>query len=247
MGVERTRLVVTRAGHRLRVETSSGALTPRVLATTATSTRVTLVATTALLLGGDEVELDIAVGPDAALDLSDLSAMVAYHGRGRGSRLTTRIELHERAQLVWRAEPFVVSDGADTCRDLNIDAASSARALIRDTVILGRTGEAGGDVVARTRIAVDGRPVLVEDFDLRAGGSRSLPGVLRGERVVDQLTRIADDAQHIPAPPPTPHGLTVLTPVGPARMWRWAGSAMHESPLPHVLSKLLDVGSRWGR
>ena len=40
-------------------------------------------ATTALLLGGDAVELVVEVGPGAVLDLFDVAGTVAYHGRGR--------------------------------------------------------------------------------------------------------------------------------------------------------------------
>ena len=45
-----------------------------------------LVGQTALLLGGDAVELDVRVGPGARLELCDVAGTVAYDGRGRSAR-----------------------------------------------------------------------------------------------------------------------------------------------------------------
>jgi urease accessory protein len=55
--------------------------------------RIGLLATTALLLGGDEVELNVAVGAGTRLDLFDIAGTVAYHGRGRAAAWHVRIEL----------------------------------------------------------------------------------------------------------------------------------------------------------
>ncbi|WP_226347055.1 urease accessory protein UreD [Agilicoccus flavus] len=234
------RLDVRLEGHRVRVVTRSDLLAPRVLATSATSARVTLVATTALLLGGDEVDLHVYVGPGATLDLSDIAATVAYDGRGAACRWSARVEVAPGARFVWREEPFVVADGADASRELVLDVASGARAWVRDTVVLGRHGERGGDLVASTVLRVDGRPALVETLDLRAARGagpalRDLPGVLRRDRVVDQLTIVGADL-------PTPStgadvpGLVTLDPEGPARLLRWTGADTHLSPIGAILA-----------
>ncbi len=70
---------------RHQVRTSAGLLRAQRLHGPADRVRVALVGQTALLLGGDEVGLDVEVGPGAVLDLSDIAGTVAYHGRGRAA------------------------------------------------------------------------------------------------------------------------------------------------------------------
>ena len=89
--------------------------------------RIGLLATTALLLGGDEVEIEVSVGEGMRLDLFDIAGTVAYHGRGRPAAWHVRIELADGAELRYRGEPFVVADGADVHRTLRVDARGHGR------------------------------------------------------------------------------------------------------------------------
>ena len=97
------------------------------------------------------------------LELSDVAGTVAYHGRGRSASWSTRIELDAGAELVYAGQPFVVADGAEVSRTLRLDAAAGASAIIRETLILGRTGEVGGSVRNRSVIRREGVDLLVED------------------------------------------------------------------------------------
>lgn len=159
--------------------------------------RIALVATTALLLGGDTVEVDVHVGAGARLELSDVAATVAYHGRGRPASWATRIELAEGAEILYAGQPFVVADGAEVSRTLTVGAAAGASALIRETLILGREGEVGGVVRSRSVVRREGTELMIEHQDLEPG-SRGRPGLLGTARVIDSLLALGVDPGPVP-------------------------------------------------
>ena len=162
-------------------------LTPRVVRRSASTAEVALVATTATLLGGDELRLRVEVGPNLRLDLRDVAGTVAYHGRGQACLVDVSLVVHPGAVLAWAGEPLVVSDGARVTRRLYADVADDAALLLRDRVALGRSGEAGGALKCHTNMRYAGRPALVEDLTF---GPASGPGVLGFARVVDSLTAL---------------------------------------------------------
>lgn len=196
----------------------------RPTANTADGCRIGLVATTALLLGGDTVELVIEVGQGAALELFDVAGTVAYHGRGKPAAWHTALVVAEGGRLHYRGEPFVVADGADVTRQLQVDMAGGARCRLRETVILGRSGERGGRLQTRTEACCDGRPVWLEEqvWD----GDRTLPGILGPHRVVDALIDLG------PGPPPIVPGMVAYgLPDDAGTVLRHLGSELAESPL----------------
>ena len=178
------------AGSAVRVRTRSSLLAPRILRVTPTSARVALVATTALLLAGDEAELDIVVGDGVALEIVEVAATVAYAGRGGACSWSANLSVAEGASLRWPGEPFVVATDARATRTTRADIADGGSLMLRDTLVLGRHGEAGGELVARTDISHAGRPALVEEFRLAADDDA--PGIRGGRRVVDAVGRIDD-------------------------------------------------------
>ncbi len=192
-----TRIEVTCRDRRSIFRSTAGLLRAQRLHGPPDVCRVALVATTALLLGGDEVDLEVYVGPGARLELSDVAGTVAYHGRGRSAGWSTRIELDNGAGLVYRGQPFVVADGAEARRLLSLDAAPSATALIRETLIFGRAGEVGGSVHDRLLVRRAGRELLIEDQCLDPA-KRQRPGVLGPHRVVDTLLALGCDPGSVP-------------------------------------------------
>ena len=213
-----------------RVRMRHGLLRGQRVHATGARVRVGLVATQALLLGGDGVELEVWVGPDASLDLFDVAGTVAHHGRGRPASWTTILRVGAGGRLSYAGEPFVVADGADITRRMIIDLDDAASARIRETVILGRHGEVGGRLRNLTTIRRCGREVLVEDQHL--GPERRSPGLLGDLRVLD--TVIALEQPSLAQPPPEqPAGDGVryaLTEPG-ASLTRYLGTGLAESPL----------------
>ena len=196
-------------------------------------TRIALVATEALLLGGDTVELDIALDQGARLELFEVAGTVAYHGGGRQSAWRTRITLAAGAKLRWQGKPFVVADGADVERSLDLDLEPSATAVLREFVILGRSGERGGRLRNRTCLRVDREPVLLEDqhFD---GTTRLLPGILGDQRVVDTVMTLGPC--QVPQPPPNSASFSLLG--GHGTLVRHLGCQAAESPIPDLYATL---------
>nr|WP_276610792.1 urease accessory protein UreD [Kineococcus siccus] len=140
-------------------------------------------------MAGDEVHLDVVVGDGCALDVVEVAGTVAYDGRGGPpSAWTVRARVGDGARLLWHGEPFVVASGADVVRRVEVDLAAGARALLRDVLVLGRSGEEGGALLATTRARLAGRALLAEDLDLREPGVRRSPALLGAARCLDTVT-----------------------------------------------------------
>lgn len=217
----RTVVEVERAGERVRCVLRAGHLSPRVLEQSGAGVRVALVATGALLLGGDHVQVEVRVGDGVTLELVETSGTVAYHGRGQAASWTADVHVGRGASLVWDALPFVVSDGADVTRTTNLHVHDEGAALLRETLVLGRDGQRGGLLRSATRAVVGGTDLLVEELDLTGG--HTAPGVLGDARVVDSVLLAgvrapADDE---------PNGVVVLDLHGPGTLARAVGTAAH--------------------
>ncbi len=226
-------------GGRARLDLRGGLVSPRVVRQDAASAEVALVATTATLLGGDELRLDVEVGPGLRLDLRDVAGTVAYHGRGRGALVAVSLVVHPGAVLVWAGEPLVVCDGAQVVRDLDVEVAETGRLLLRDRVALGRTGQGGGELTCRTTMAYAARPAMVEDLTL-GGETASGPGVLGGKRVVDTVIALGWRPASAPGP-------AVFTLHEPGALARQLVTAAHDSTLPHLwMQWMSQIGSGAG-
>ena len=220
-----TRIVVERSADRHRVTLGPGLLRGQLTRNTPGGCRIGLLATSALLLGGDEVVVEVVVGPGACLELFDVAGTVAYHGRGRPASWRVAIEIGAGASLVWAGQPFVVSDGADVTRVLEADLAPTARLALRETLVIGRAGQHGGRLLNRTALRVDGVPILVEDQLLDPAGIRDRPGMLGGHRVVDTVITVGDV-------PPGPAAATRYSLVGGrGALTRYLGRELADSPL----------------
>lgn len=226
---------------RLRTHLRTGLLRPQLLHGPPDRCRVGLLATTALLLGGDAVRLEVDVGPGVTLELTDIAGTVAYDGRDRAASWSVHLSVADGGRLRWSGEPFVVADGADVARDLSLELATGAQALLRETVVLGRSGQVGGRLHNRTTVRSEGRPVLVEDTLLDPATHRRLPGMLGDLRVIDTLLAVGLD------PPSGPvDGSTLYRLAGPrATLRRHLGTDLAASPLHQVWrSALLPADAR---
>ncbi|WP_222844019.1 urease accessory protein UreD [Cellulosimicrobium sp. CUA-896] len=222
---------------RVRCDLHLGPLSPRVLSTGPGVARVALVATRALLLGGDHVRVEVCVGEGVELELVEVSGTVAYPGRGRAASWHVDVRVADGGLLVWDALPFVVAQEADVDRRTDVELGRDAAALLRETIVLGRTGETGGRVRTRTRAerAHDGE-LFVEDLDL--GRDRSLPGILGTARVVDSVllvgARPPDPGDGSPAGAAAGSDPLRLDLDGPGAVARHLGAGTHDSGLAAV-------------
>ena len=227
-----TRIAVTRRGGRQRLDLVGGLLRPQVVLDRPDHTRIGLVATSALLLGGDEVELEVRVGPDASLELFDVAGTVAYHGRGQSASWRVTVVVDDGACLDYDGAPFVVSDGADVLRTLDLGLGPGASVRLRETVVLGRFGQLGGRLRSRTAITVGGRQVLLEDQLLDPFGIRQGPGMLGSHRVIDSVIAVGPHAVGVNKPSSLPDGAVRFGLVGGVgSLTRYLGADVAGSPL----------------
>ncbi|WP_158280903.1 urease accessory protein UreD [Promicromonospora sp. AC04] len=188
----------------MRVRTSDGLLAARLVARDGTRAEVALVAGGAMLLGGDHVIVSVRVDPGCALTLTDVGGTVAYDGDGKACRWDADIRLGPGAGLTWAGLPFVVASGADVRRTTTARLATDARLTLRETVVLGRSGECGGRITLRTDVADDVGPILVEE--LTAAGDHPVPGVLGDHAVIDTVTDVRGSPPDGPGDPGGPGG-----------------------------------------
>ena len=197
-----TLIAVDPAPGRARVTHTPGPIAARVQRVDPDGARVALVATTALLLGGDHVEFDVRVGPGGWLDVVETAGTVAYDAQGVASGWTVRARLGAGARLTWNGEPFVIADGADVHRVTELDLAPGAVACLRETLVFGRVGEAGGALRSTSRVRLDETELLIEDLDLTEAAVRTAPGLLGACRVVDSVLLLGSAAPPEPVLPP---------------------------------------------
>jgi urease accessory protein len=176
--------------------------------------RVALVPEQAVLLAGDHVTVSVRVGAGRALEIVEPGGTVAYAMRGQQARWDVTVELEDAGRLVWHGEPFVVAEGADVRRTLTVRLAAAASLVLRETLVLGRSGEAPGRLRCRTEIARQGSPVLVEDLNSATG--------LGPHRVLDQVLHLGAGCEA------GEHSMVLES---GDTLDRWLGAETHASPL----------------
>jgi urease accessory protein len=176
---------VERRGPRSVVTRCSGSapLAPRLLTPSRSwLAAVALVQTAGGPLGGDAVEIEVDVGPDAALDLRTIAATVVLRGP-EPARQVVRARVADGARLRVGAEPVIVVAGARYESVIDVDLGADAAALVHETFVRGRSHEPGGAARALLRCDLQGRPLLRDAVSLDAPGAASdSPAVVAGAR-----------------------------------------------------------------
>jgi len=99
-------------------------------------------------LPGDELRLDVEVGPGARLEVRSVAASLALPGRpgAAASRLEVHATVAAGATLRWLPEPLIAAAG---CRHLvrtDVRVAEGGALVWRDDLVCGRHGEPSGSV-----------------------------------------------------------------------------------------------------
>jgi urease accessory protein len=147
--------------------------------------------------------------------------------RGGGARWDVDIEAEDGGCLVWHGEPFVVAEGADVARTLRVDLGATSVVTLRETLVLGRSGEEPGRLRSRTDVSRDGAPVLLEELDSDVGLG------------VDQVLALGGFEAQAPErrrTSATEPGSMVLA--SGDRLRRWLGAETHASPIHGCYSRL---------
>lgn len=228
-----TRIEVSSGVERARVVLGAGAVVPRLVERGPSSARIALVAGGALLLGGDEVSIEVDVGDGCTLDLEEIGGTVAYRADGRPSTWTVTVRVGRDASLAWAGLPFVVSDGAAVVRRMDVRLTGGGVALLRETLVLGRSGERGGWIDTTLAAGDDDGPILHERLVVEGGAP--MVGVLGEHRVLDTVSALGF------RPPPIGPAGTVLDLDEPGAVSRFLGADTHASPLDQTWSVWRDA------
>jgi urease accessory protein len=168
--------------------------------------QVHLVGTLAGPLGGDDVEVRVAVGPGARLAVRGVAATLVYPARGvAASELRLVADVAAGGHLDLAPEPTIVCAGAHLTATTRVTLAAGATLRLLEEVVLGRAREAPGGWRGRTVVTRDGVPVLSHTLrsDVLIGGG--------GEpaRVVATLLDVGGDVRG----EPRTHGGAVAMPL----------------------------------
>ncbi|MGW2631019.1 urease accessory protein UreD [Streptomyces chattanoogensis] len=191
-----------------------------------TQARVCIVGAMSAPLGGDRLRIEATVQRGAALHVISAAATLALRGPTSGhATYDVHLTVGEHAQLHWLPKPLICAAGSDLRQTWTIDLAPTARLVLREEQILGRTGEPSGHVTTRLTVRRGGRTLLDQQAAYGPGEPGwDGPAVLAGHRATGQLLtldpafeEIIPDVQLLGDAPQD--GQAVLTPLaGPATL-----------------------------
>ncbi|MGW8376883.1 urease accessory protein UreD [Streptomyces sp. ODS28] len=210
-----------RGGTRLPLRSGEGPLALRRTRAHGSWARVTLVGAMSAPLNGDQLSIVARVEDGARLRMDGSAATIALPGRGGDSAsYETDLTVGEGAEAHWLPEPVISAAGSDLRQSVRVRIARTARLVLRDEQVLGRTGEAPGRLRTRLTVHREGRPLLDQELAYGEGAPGwDGPAVLAGRRAVGQLL-IVDPEFEKDGPPAArvlEGGTAAVTPLaGPA-------------------------------
>jgi urease accessory protein len=184
-----TRIEVVADPVRDRVLLTTGLHSPRRLPAADGVVRIALIAASALLLAGDHVRIEVVATGPVHLEIVETAGTVAYAMRGGSAGWDVDIELSDQAELTWHGEPFIVSEEADVTRSTQLRLETGSTAAIRESLVLGRSGENGGTLRTTQEALLDGQLLLAEDLDLTPDARQGW-AILGAARCLDSVTTL---------------------------------------------------------
>jgi urease accessory protein len=128
------------------------------------------------LVGGDRLELDVSVCARSSALLTTPAAQKLYRSGGRTSRQRAKLRVEEGASLEWLPGENIVFQGADGVLETEVEVAPGGTFAGWDIGCFGRpaAGERfeQGRLRSAFRLSRNGRPLLVERFELCGGSSQ---------------------------------------------------------------------------
>ncbi|MFI0817527.1 urease accessory protein UreD [Streptomyces sp. NPDC021098] len=182
---------------------------------------VTVVGAMSAPLGGDRIALTATVGPGARLRVGSSAATLALPGRSaEPAHYAIRLTVADDATLHWLPEPLISAHGSDLRMTTTVELAPTARLVLREEQILGRSGEPPGALTSRLTVHRAGRPLLDQELGYGPGAPGWDGGaVLGGHRAAGQLLVVDPAFEGDPVQPRLLGDTAVVTPLtGPAAL-----------------------------
>jgi urease accessory protein len=196
---------------------------------------VYLVGTAAGPLGGDDLTLDIDVGPGTCLVIRSAAGMLLLPGpHGGVSALRISARIGPGGRLDYAPQPTVAAAGCDHRAGAQIELAAGATLRWREEMVLGRHGEPSGQCTSRLDVTVAGVPAYRGELTMGHPETDHSSAVLDGAGAVGSVLLV--DAARPPPSAAVHDGLAVLPLAGPgAAVTATARDAM-------ILARRLDLG-----
>jgi len=158
------------------------------------------VTTSGGLVGGDVLDVDIALAPGAEALIVPQAAEKIYRSAGADCRVHVALRAEAGARLEWLPQETILFDGARLRRETTIDATAGARVLAGEILVLGRLARRErltyGLVRESWTVRRDGRPVWSDALHLDGdiGATTRRAAVLGGAGAFATAVYVADDA-----------------------------------------------------
>jgi len=163
-------VAATPSGTRRTTTREDGSLRVRFPNACAGGPEAVLVNTAGGIAGGDRFAVDLALDAGAQLTVTTAAAEKIYRSLGPDACLDVCATLKDGAELTWLPQETILFDRARLARTITIALARSAKLLLVETIVFGRSamGETvrAGSVIDRWRVRRDGRLIFAENFRL---------------------------------------------------------------------------------
>ncbi|MCB0968100.1 MAG: urease accessory protein UreD [Ilumatobacter sp.] len=166
--------------------------------------RIMLAATAAAPVGGDELDLDVVVGPGATAAIGSIGAMLVWPSPNpTSSSMLTTITVGAGAHLTFAPEPTITVAGSHHRATTRVDLEPGATCELTEEFSLGRSGEPAGTVETSFRVTRAGAPLFHHDETLGAaalsgatsvgvGGARHIATLVVVGPRVDRAATLVD-------------------------------------------------------
>ena len=163
-------LAATPRGTVRTITREDGSLRVRFPKTVTGAREAVLVNTAGGIAGGDRFAVNLALGAGAQLTVTTAAAEKIYRSLGPDACVDVRATLADDAELMWVPQETILFDRARLARTITIALAASAKLLLAETIVFGRSamGETvhEGSFADRWRVRRDGRLIFAENFRL---------------------------------------------------------------------------------
>ncbi|WP_326820900.1 urease accessory protein UreD [Streptosporangium sp. NBC_01756] len=150
--------------------------------------QVHLVSTAAGPLGGDDLALDIEVGPGSTLDVRSVASTLVLPGSGPAeSLMTITARVGAGASLRFAPEPTVLAAGCLHRMVVRLSLAEDARVFWREEIVFGRYGESPGRCHSRFDATTGDGPLLRQELVVGDPAIDTGPAVYGGARCVGSV------------------------------------------------------------
>ncbi|WP_062997332.1 urease accessory protein UreD [Nocardia mikamii] len=186
---------------------------------------VHLIGAAATPLGGDELDIRVAVEPGARLVVRSVAATIVLPGRiTRMSTASWSFDIGAGGELDFDPEPTVVAGGAEHRAVTTVRLAADARIRLRERVQIGRTGEDHGRWCGDLVADICALPLLRHRLELGVGTAAD--DLLSAPRALCSELRFPDES------PAATIGVAaaVLPLAAGGSLSTWTGARLSDTP-----------------